>query len=131
GKPAGPLVVLEVAARDPEHDAPVDDVGHMSREWREQFFVDGQRDVHAGGDAGERGRLFEKGGDLADVVRNEREGIRSDGDRGHEPWADVWSAAVAASAISRACSVDSRASAASESFSSSVNPARRRKSRAS
>ena len=59
----------------------------------------------------------------------ERERIGRDGDArpltSRRPALDASSAAVAISAISRACSVDSRASAASESFSSSVKPARR------
>ena len=75
---ARPLVVLEVAARDPQHDAAVDDVGHVPGERREQLLVDRQRDVDAGRDAGERGRFFDERADLVDVVRDERERIGRD-----------------------------------------------------
>ena len=55
-----PAVVLEVAARDPQHDPAVDDVGHVAGERREQLLVDGQRDVDARRDLGERGRVLDE-----------------------------------------------------------------------
>src|SRR4029079_18220434 len=94
----------------------------------------GNVDLDAGWELHERGDILHERGDRRRVERDQRERIGRDGDAAHEEKIGyelcALSAAVAISAISRACSVDSRASAERESFSSSVNPASSRNRRA-
>src|SRR6266508_1475476 len=118
--------VLEVRAREPQLDAPVDDVRGAAREWQRKLLVD--LDVHRRvvGDPDLRRELFGEPCDHTGVVLDQRELLRGDLDARHRQDARA-SAVDAASASACASTVTSESS----SISSLLKPAISRNLRAS